>query len=51
MQSEIESIQRLKNPKSMVSTHYLINRKGVIVQMVKDNKIAWHAGKVKMEKF
>ena len=28
MQSEIESIKRLKNPKSKVSCHYLINRKG-----------------------
>ena len=30
MQSEIESIQRLKNPKYKVSCHYLINRKGKI---------------------
>ena len=51
MQSEIESIQRLIDPTSMVSTHYLINRKGVIVQMVKDNKIAWHAGKSKWKNF
>ena len=35
MQSEIESIKRLKNPKSKVSCHYLINRKGEIIQMVK----------------
>ena len=27
MQSEIESIRRLKNPNSRVSCHYLINRK------------------------
>ena len=30
MQSEIESIKRLKNPKYKVSCHYLINRKGEI---------------------
>ena len=40
MQSEIESIKRLKNPKTKVSCHYLINRKGDIIQMVKDRKIA-----------
>ena len=51
MQSEIESIKRLKNVKSKVSCHYLINRKGKIIQMVKDNKIAWHAGKSKWRKF
>ena len=28
MQSEIESIKRLKNPKYEVSCHYLINRNG-----------------------
>ena len=47
MQSEIESIQRLKDKNYKVSCHYLINRKGVITQMVKDKKIAWHAGKSK----
>ena len=31
MQSEIESINRLKNPKYKVSCHYLINRKGNII--------------------
>ena len=51
MQSEIESIKRLKDPKSKVSCHYLINRKGEIMQMVKDRKIAWHAGKSKWKKF
>ena len=47
MQSEIESYIRLKNPESKVSCHYLINRKGLITQMVNDNKVAWHAGKSK----
>ena len=51
MQSEIESIKRLKNPKSKVSCHYLINRKGKIIQMVNDKNIAWHAGKSKWKKF
>ena len=51
MQSEIESIKRLKDPKSKVSCHYLINRKGKTIQMVKDKNIAWHAGKSKWKKF
>ena len=51
MQSEIESIKRLKNPSSKVSCHYLINRKGKIIQMVKDRHIAWHAGKSKWKNF
>ncbi len=51
MQSEIESIQRLKNPKSNVSCHYIIDRKGKIAQMVRDNNIAWHAGKSSWKKY
>ena len=47
MQSEIESISRLKNQRAKVSCHYLINRKGTIIQMVKEKNIAWHAGKSK----
>tara|TARA_B100000963_G_scaffold347122_1_gene353079 strand:- start:181 stop:888 length:708 start_codon:yes stop_codon:yes gene_type:complete len=50
MQSAIESIKRLKNPKSKVSCHYLIKRNGDIIQMVKDSNVAWHAGKSKWKK-
>ena len=45
MQSERESITRLCNPKSKVSTHFLINQKGKIYRLIQDEKIAWHAGK------
>ena len=45
MQSERESLNRLCNRKSKVSSHFLINRNGKIFRLVKDNKIAWHAGK------
>ena len=45
MQSEIASINRLRNSKSKVSCHYLINRKGKVIRMVDDTYIAWHAGK------
>ena len=51
MQSEIESLKRLKSHSSKVSCHYLINRKGRIIQLVKDKNIAWHAGKSKWGKF
>tara|TARA_B100000963_G_scaffold327220_1_gene314809 strand:- start:112 stop:819 length:708 start_codon:yes stop_codon:yes gene_type:complete len=50
MQSEIESIKRLKNPSAKVSCHYLISRNGNVIQMVKDKNIAWHAGKSKWKK-
>ena len=51
MQSEIESIDRLKDKNSKVSCHYLINRKGHVIQMVKDKNVAWHAGKSKWKKY
>ena len=51
MQSEIESIKRLKDPQKKVSSHYLINRKGEIIKMVKDQKTAWHAGKSRWKNF
>ena len=47
MQSTRVSLKRLKNPKSKVSCHYLIDRNGKIFRMVKDVKIAWHAGRSK----
>ena len=50
MQSEIESLKRLKNPKYKVSCHYLINRKGEVIQLIKDKYVAWHAGKSKWKK-
>ena len=51
MQSEIESIHRLKDKKCKVSCHYLINRKGHVIQMVKDKNVAWHAGRSKWKKY
>tara|TARA_B100002019_G_scaffold223911_1_gene196823 strand:- start:26 stop:760 length:735 start_codon:yes stop_codon:yes gene_type:complete len=51
MQSEIASIERLKDPKKKVSSHYLINRKGQITIMVKELKAAWHAGKSRWKNF
>ncbi|MFP2910041.1 N-acetylmuramoyl-L-alanine amidase [Pyxidicoccus sp. 3LFB2] len=35
----------MRNPKSDVSAHYMIDRDGKIYQLVGDEKRAWHAGK------
>ena len=51
MQSRIESITRLIDPKSKVSCHYLIDRKGKILKMVNEDRVAWHAGKSKWKNF
>ncbi len=51
MQSRIVSLKRLLNKRSKVSCHYFIDRKGKIIRMLDDNKIAWHAGKSKWKKF
>ena len=50
MQSERESLLRLCDPRSKVSSHFLINRSGKIYRLVQDNKIAWHAGKSSWKK-
>ena len=51
MQSERASIERLTNKNSKVSSHYLINREGIITKMVDEKNIAWHAGKSKWKNF
>ena len=51
MQSKIASIKRLLDPEFKVSCHYLIDRKGQILKMVEDHKIAWHAGKSKWKNY
>ncbi len=38
------TVKILTNPKLKVSAHYLIDEDGSVVQMVKDEKKAWHAG-------
>ena len=44
MKTTLSSIRRLKSKKHKVSCHYLIDNSGKIVQMVKDQDVAWHAG-------
>ena len=45
MKKETESINRLTNIQSEVSSHYLIKNNGEIINIVPDLYIAWHAGK------
>ena len=44
MKKEKDSINRLIDPKSKVSSHYLIQKNGNIIILVPDLYIAWHAG-------
>ena len=44
MKKESDAIQRLKDPKSKVSSHYLIRKNGDMVSLVPDLYEAWHAG-------
>ena len=51
MQSERESLKRLTNLRSKVSSHYLINRNGKIFKLVEEFHVAWHAGKSMWKKY
>ena len=51
MQSARESLIRLCDPKSKVSSHYLISTGGTIYRLVEDKKVAWHAGKSNWGKY
>ena len=44
MKSENNAIKRLSNKNSKVSCHYFIKKSGIIINMVPDKYIAWHAG-------
>ncbi len=44
IQKEKDSINRLTNIKSKVSSHYLIKNNGEVVTLVPDIYVAWHAG-------
>ena len=44
MKKESAAIKRLQNPKSKVSSHYLIKNNGQIIRLVPDLYEAWHAG-------
>ena len=44
MPSDKEALERLCCTKAKVSCHYFIDQQGALYQLVKDDKIAWHAG-------
>jgi N-acetylmuramoyl-L-alanine amidase len=51
MSTENAAIKRLTNIRSEVSSHYLINQTGKIINLVPDLYIAWHAGRSKWKKY
>ena len=51
MRKDRDAINRLTKIQSEVSSHYLIKKNGVIVVMVPDLYIAWHAGKSSWKSF
>jgi len=50
MQSERESLLRLCDPKSKVSSHFVINQNGIIYRLVDNAYVAWHAGRSSWKK-
>jgi N-acetylmuramoyl-L-alanine amidase len=44
MESAAAALARLCDPVTKVSAHYLIDKEGIITQMVADEHCAWHAG-------
>lgn len=44
-QSLSVAIDWFRRPESQVSAHYLVDKDGAIVQMVTDDKRAWHVGR------
>ena len=50
MKKEIQAIEKLKDYKSKVSSHYLIKKNGEILRLVPDLYIAWHAGQSSWKK-
>ena len=44
MKDDVSALERLCDPTTEVSSHYLINKKGKIFSLVPDHLRAWHAG-------
>ncbi|MCB2084799.1 MAG: N-acetylmuramoyl-L-alanine amidase, partial [Sphingomonadaceae bacterium] len=44
MPTALEALERLCEPQSKVSAHYLIDEDGVVFLLVPEEKRAWHAG-------
>jgi len=44
MQSAEAALQRLCDPAAKVSAHYVIDEDGAVIELVEEDKRAWHAG-------
>jgi len=44
MQSAQEAIDRLRDPAARVSSHYVVDEDGSVLQLVPEDRRAWHAG-------
>ena len=51
MKKELDTLNRLTNIQSEVSSHYLIKKNGNIITLVPNLYIAWHAGKSSWRSF
>ena len=51
MKNEKVAIRRLTTIQSEVSTHYLVKKNGIILRMVPDLHVAWHAGSSRWKKY
>ena len=51
IKKETDAIKRLQDPKSKVSSHYLIRKNGDIISLVPDLYEAWHAGVSSWKRF
>jgi len=51
MKNEKVAIKRLTKIQSEVSTHYLVKKNGIILRMVPDLHVAWHAGSSRWKKY
>jgi len=45
METTQQALQRMIDPASEVSAHYLIDEKGAVLQLVPESRRAWHAGR------
>lgn len=45
MPTALAALKRLLDPQAEVSAHYMIDEDGALMQLVDDDKRAWHAGK------
>ena len=51
MTCDDEALKRLCDPVAEVSCHYFIQQDGTVLQLVKDEDVAWHAGVSQWQNF